>query len=103
VQQWAASRAEAHLSITNPQAGANLPAILTVSGKGAGLIEGNAVVTAKDSAGRVLAQKATVLLGSSVGVGAEGARSTSFRGQPGAGGLRLPAVRGRWPHACWPG
>ena len=55
---------KSYLSITNPQAGANLPATFTVSGKGAGLIEGNVVVTAKDSAGRVLAQKATVLQGS---------------------------------------
>ena len=59
---------KSYLSITNPQAGANLPATFTVSGKGAGLIEGNVVVTAKDSAGRVLAQKATVLQGPNVGV-----------------------------------
>ena len=54
---------KSYLSITNPQAGANLPATFTVSGKGAGLIEGNVVVTAKDSAGRILAQKATTLAG----------------------------------------
>jgi hypothetical protein len=32
----------------------------------------NVVVTAKDSAGRVLAQKATVLQGANVGLGGEG-------------------------------
>ena len=61
-----------------PQAGAKLPATFTVSGKGAGLPEGNVVVTAMDSAGRVLAQKATVLQGPNVGVGGEGTWSTSL-------------------------
>ena len=69
---------KSYLSITNPQAGANLPATFTVSGKGAGLIEGNVVVTAKDSAGRILAQKATTLQGPNVGVGGEGTWSTSL-------------------------
>ena len=67
-----------YISITNPQGGANLPATFTVSGKGAGLPEGNVVVTAKDGAGRVLAQKATVLQGANVGVGGEGTWSTSL-------------------------
>ena len=69
---------QSYLSITNPQAGANLPATFTVSGKGAGLIEGNVVVTAKDSAGRILAQKATTLQGANVGTGGEGTWSTSL-------------------------
>jgi len=67
-----------YISISNPQAGANLPSTFTVSGMGAGLPEGNVVVTAKDSAGKVLAQKATTLQGANVGVGGEGAWSTSL-------------------------
>ncbi len=67
-----------YLSISNPQAGANLPATFAVSGMGAGLPEGNVVVTALDSGGRVLAQKATVLQGANVGVGGEGTWSTSL-------------------------
>jgi LysM repeat protein len=67
-----------YISITNPQGGANLPATFTVSGKGAALIEGNVIVTAKDSAGRILAQKATTLRGPNVGVGGEGTWSTSL-------------------------
>ena len=69
---------KAYISIGNPQAGANLPATFTVSGKGAGLPEGNVVVTAKDSGGRVLAQKATTLQGPNVGLGGEGTWSTSL-------------------------
>ncbi len=67
-----------YISITNPQGGANLPATFTVSGMGAGLPEGNVVVTAKDSAGRILAQKATTLQGANVGTGGEGTWSTSL-------------------------
>jgi LysM repeat protein len=67
-----------YISISNPQAGANLPATFTVSGAGAGLPEGNVVVTAKDSSGRILAQKATTLQGANVGTGGEGAWSTSL-------------------------
>lgn len=67
-----------YVSITNPQPGAMLPATFTVSGNGAGLPEGNVVVTAKDSAGRVLAQKATTLQGANVGTGGEGTWSTSL-------------------------
>jgi LysM repeat protein len=67
-----------YISITNPQPGASLPSTFTVSGKGAGLPEGNVVVTAKDSTGRVLAQKATTLQGPNVGLGGEGTWSTSM-------------------------
>ena len=67
-----------YIRINNPQAGANLPATFTVSGTGAGLPEGNVVVTAKDSAGRVLAQQATTLQGANVGVGGEGTWSTTM-------------------------
>ena len=66
------------ISITNPQAGAMLPNTFTVSGKGAGLPEGNVVVKALDSSGRVLVQKATTLQGSNVGLGGEGTWSTSL-------------------------
>ena len=69
---------KSYISITNPQAGANLPATFTVSGKGAGLYEGNVVVKALDSAGRVLAQQATVLQGPNVGLGGEGTWSTTM-------------------------
>ncbi len=67
-----------YLTITNPQAGANLPATFTVSGRGAGLPEGNVVVRALDSAGRVLAQTATTLYGPNVGLGGEGDWSTTL-------------------------
>ena len=67
-----------YIRINNPQPGAVLPNTFTVSGTGAGLPEGNVVVTAKDSAGRVLAQKATTLQGANVGVGGEGTWSTSL-------------------------
>lgn len=67
-----------YIRMTNPQPGAMLPNTFTVNGTGAGLPEGNVVVTAKDSAGRVLAQKATTLQGANVGVGGEGTWSTSL-------------------------
>jgi LysM repeat protein len=67
-----------YISITNPQPGAMLPNTFSVSGKGAGLPEGNVVVQAKDSAGRVLAQQATTLQGYNVGLGGEGTWSVSM-------------------------
>jgi LysM repeat protein len=67
-----------YITITNPQPGAMLPNTFTVSGTGAGLPEGNVLVTAKDSAGRVLAQKATTLQGANVGVGGAGTWSTTL-------------------------
>jgi LysM repeat protein len=67
-----------YVSITSPPPGATLASTFTVSGKGAGLYEGNVVVTAKDSAGRVLAQRATTLQGPNVGVGGEGTWTTSL-------------------------
>lgn len=74
----AAPAQKAYLSITNPQPGANLPATFTVSGKGAGLPEGNVVVKALDANGRVLAQTATTLRGPNVGIGGEGDWSTTL-------------------------
>ena len=69
---------QAYIGITNPQAGAMVPNTFTVSGKGAGLPEGNVVVTAKDSAGQILAQKTTTLQGANVGIGGEGTWSVSL-------------------------
>jgi LysM repeat protein len=67
-----------YITITNPQPGATVPNTFTVSGMGAGLPEGNVVVTAKDSTGKVLAQKATTLQGYNAGLGGEGTWSTSL-------------------------
>ena len=67
-----------YVTITNPQPGAMLPNTFTVSGAGAGLPEGNVLVTALDSYGNVLAQKATTLQGANVGVGGQGTWSTSL-------------------------
>lgn len=69
---------KSYLTISNPQPGAMLPNTFTVSGTGGGLPEGNVVVTAKDSAGRTLAQKATTLQGSNVGTGGSGTWSVSI-------------------------
>jgi len=69
---------KSYLTINNPQPGAMLPNTFTVSGTGGGLPEGNVVVTAKDSAGRTLAQKATTLQGSNVGTGGSGTWSVSM-------------------------
>lgn len=68
----------AYVTITNPQPGAMLPNTFTVSGTGAGLPEGNVVVTALDSYGYILAQTATTLQGANVGVGGAGTWSTSL-------------------------
>lgn len=69
---------KAFIAISNPQPGASLPNTFTVSGTGAGLPEGNVVVTALDGSGRVLAQKATTMQGVSTGTGGEGTWSTNL-------------------------
>ena len=60
------------LDITNPTENASLPATFTVSGRGAGLFEGNVVVRAVSDAGVILFERATTLQGSNVGAGGEG-------------------------------
>ncbi len=72
------------LSIEYPTSGSNLAPTFTVSGRGAGLFEGNVVVQARDSSGRVLAERPTTLQGSTVGTGGEGSYSTQLTVNVGA-------------------
>jgi LysM repeat protein len=67
-----------YINIQNPNPGAMLPNTFTVSGTGGGLPEGNVVVTALDSSGRVLAQRATTLQGANAGLGGDGTWSTQL-------------------------
>ena len=60
------------LEITSPTENASLPATFTVSGRGAGLFEGNVVVRAVSDASVVLFERATTLQGTNVGTGGEG-------------------------------
>ncbi len=64
--------AQRYLTISVPQPNAVLPPTFTASGTGAGLFEGNVVVTAFTSAGVQLAQTATTLQGANVGAGGAG-------------------------------
>ena len=64
--------AQRYLTISVPQPNAVLTPTFTASGTGAGLFEGNVVVTAFTSAGVQLAQTATTLQGSNVGAGGAG-------------------------------
>lgn len=61
-----------YLIITAPTSGSVLPQTFTVNGAGAGLFEGNVVVTAFANTGQQLAQVATTLQGPNVGTGAPG-------------------------------
>ncbi len=69
---------DAWLSIESPTSGSYLPATFTVSGRGAGLFEGNVLVQARDSYGVLLAEVATTLQGNSVGTGGEGSYSVQL-------------------------
>jgi LysM repeat protein len=60
------------LSITSPLANQVVNLTFTATGAGAGLFEGNVVVTAFTSAGAQLAQQATTLQGANVGTGGAG-------------------------------
>ncbi len=71
-------RVESWVSIESPTSGSNLPATFTVSGRGAGLFEGNVVVQARDVYGTLLAERATTLQGSNVGTGGEGSYSVQL-------------------------
>ena len=66
------------ITITSPAPGALLPATFTVSGTGGGLFEGNVVVRAVNSAGQVLAEKATILQGVNGGMGGAGTYSVQL-------------------------
>jgi LysM repeat protein len=76
--QPASPAKQPYITIQNPQPGAMLPNTFTVSGTGGGLYEGNVLVRALDNSGRVLAEKATTLLGANVGVGGDGTWSTQL-------------------------
>jgi LysM repeat protein len=67
-----------YVSITSPTPGNYMAPFFTVTGKGAGLPEGNVVVRALDGSGRTLAQQATTLQGPNVGLGGEGTWSTTL-------------------------
>ncbi len=72
------SPAPAHIVITSPLNNAVLPPTFVVSGAGGNLPEGNVVVRARLLDGSILAEKATVLQGSNVGTGGEGAWSVEL-------------------------
>lgn len=61
-----------YLTITTPTSGQVLPLIFTATGTGAGLFEGNVVVTAFTNGGQQLAQAPTTLQGPNVGTGGPG-------------------------------
>ena len=67
-----------YLTITNPAPGTVLPPTFSVSGTGAGLFEGNVVVTAFANTGQQLAQQPTTLQGPNVGTGGPGTWSTTL-------------------------
>jgi hypothetical protein len=67
-----------YLTMSVPRPNEVLLPTFTASGTGAGLFEGNVVVTAFNSAGGQLAQKATTLQGASVGTGGAGTWSVSL-------------------------
>lgn len=60
------------VAISSPTAGQTIPLTFTASGTGAGLFEGNVVVSAFTQGGQLLAQQATILQGSNVGTGGAG-------------------------------
>ena len=66
------------LAITSPLPNQVVNLTFTATGTGAGLFEGNVVVTAFTSAGVQLAQQATTLQGANVGTGGAGTWSTSL-------------------------
>ncbi len=69
---------QSFIIIESPTSGSYLPATFTVSGRGAGLFEGNVVVQARDGYGVLLAERATTLQGSNVGTGGEGSYSVQL-------------------------
>lgn len=73
------------LTMSFPVNGSQLPATWTASGTGAGLFEGNVVVTAFTDAGVQLAQVATTLQGANVGAGGAGTWSATLTTNVAAG------------------
>ncbi len=67
-----------YLTMTFPVNGAVLPGTWTATGTGAGLFEGNVVVTAFTNAGVQIAQQATILQGANVGTGGPGTWSATL-------------------------
>lgn len=67
-----------YLTVSFPTPGAVLPVTWTASGTGAGLFEGNVVVTAFNNAGTQLDQRATILQGPNVGTGGPGTWSATL-------------------------
>ncbi len=61
-----------YLTISTPTPGQVVPLIFTATGTGAGLFEGNVVVTAFTNGGQQLAQVPTTLQGANVGTGGPG-------------------------------
>lgn len=77
--------AQRYLTMSFPTTGAVLPSPWTASGTGAGLFEGNVVVTAFTSAGVQIAQAATILQGANVGAGGAGTWSVTLTTNVAAG------------------
>ena len=67
-----------YLTMSFPTNGAVLSPTFTATGTGAGLFEGNVVVTAFTSAGTQIAQQATILQGANVGTGGPGTWSATL-------------------------
>jgi hypothetical protein len=68
----------ARLQVSSPTPGQVLQPTFTVTGSGQGLFEGNVVVTAQASDGRILDQRATTLQGANVGAGGPGTFSVQM-------------------------
>lgn len=67
-----------YLTISTPTSGQVLPLIFTATGTGAGLFEGNVVVSAFTNGGQLLAQVPTTLQGANVGTGGPGTWQVSL-------------------------
>jgi LysM repeat protein len=74
-----------YLTMSFPVNGAVLPVTWTATGTGAGLFEGNVVVTAFTNAGVQIAQQATILQGANVGTGGPGTWSATLTTNVAAG------------------
>jgi LysM repeat protein len=74
-----------YLTMAFPTNGAVLPATWTATGTGAGLFEGNVVVTAFTNAGVQIAQQATILQGANVGTSGPGTWSATLTTNVAAG------------------
>lgn len=66
------------IQIDRPRSGETLQPTFTVSGRAGGLFEGNVVIQAQATDGRILAQQTTILQGSNVGSGGQGTYSVQL-------------------------